>query len=105
MSLLPTMTDLKKLSPAWWGAVAGAVAAGASLAPNARILGGAAGGAAMLLLAHKMSSPCCAECAGAAASSGAASSESAPTSLLSSNMPAMAKGCTDCASSGIDELS
>lgn len=55
---------LKKLSPAWWGAIAGAVAAGASLFPDSRLVGGVAAGAAMFYVAKKVSAPCCAACAG-----------------------------------------
>lgn len=46
-----SVDDLKKLSPAWWGAIAGAVAAGATLLPNQRLLGGLGGGVAMFLAA------------------------------------------------------
>lgn len=54
--------DIKRITPGWWGAIAGAVAAGASLFPNGRLIGGAAAGAAMFLLAKKMT-PCCDGCA------------------------------------------
>jgi hypothetical protein len=45
--------------------MAGAVAAGASLFPGSRLIGGLAGGAAMFALAYAMT-PCCDGCAGGA---------------------------------------
>jgi hypothetical protein len=57
------LEELKKLSPAWWGAIAAAIGAGATLFPESRLVAGAVAGAAMFVVARKMS-PCCAECAG-----------------------------------------
>lgn len=58
------MTAFKSISPQWWGAIAAAVAAGAAVFADHRILGGLAAGGAMLYLAKKASAPCCAACAG-----------------------------------------
>lgn len=58
------MNALKSISPQWWGAIAAATAAGASVFDGNRILGGLALGGAMLYLARKASAPCCAACAG-----------------------------------------
>jgi hypothetical protein len=58
------MDSLKKLSPQWWGAIAAAAAAGATVFAEHRVLGGLALGGAMLWLARKASAPCCASCAG-----------------------------------------
>lgn len=104
LATLSLDTDtLKKLSPPWWGAIAGAVAAGATLAPNHRILGGALGGLAMFYIAKKLTGPCCAECAGA--SSSAATPDSPPS--LRTDARAMVSGipASDCASCGIDDYS
>lgn len=62
--------DFKNLPPAWLGAIAGAVAAGAALFPDNRIAGGLGAGALVFFIARKATKPCCAECE--SASSGAA---------------------------------
>lgn len=56
------LDHVKKLTPGWWGAIAGAAAAGATLVPSSRVLAGAAGGVAMLLVALHLT-PCCDGCA------------------------------------------
>jgi hypothetical protein len=53
---------VKRISPEFWGAIAGAVAAGAILFPSSRVIGGAIGGAAMFVVALKLT-PCCDGCA------------------------------------------
>lgn len=58
------LDELKKLSPGWWGAIAAAIGAGATLFPESRVVAGVVAGAAMLVVARKVSAPCCAECAG-----------------------------------------
>lgn len=72
------MNALKSVSPAWWGAIAGAVVAGATILPDARIVGGIGAGIAMFVLARKMSAPCCAGCADSASRSPVAQDSPAP---------------------------
>lgn len=55
--------EFKSLSPAWLGAIAGAIAAGATLFPEHRILGGLGAGAVVFFIARRASGPCCDECA------------------------------------------
>jgi len=59
------LEHLRALPIGWWGAVAGAAVAGATLFPETRVLAGGAAAAAMLLLALKLT-PCCAGCAAGA---------------------------------------
>jgi hypothetical protein len=93
------METLKKLSPQWWGAIAAAVAAGASVFSNHRILGGLALGAGMLYVAKRASEPCCAACAG---EGDHASEPEAPFDIntlfakVKAVMPAPASSCPDC---------
>lgn len=69
MSPKQILHEVAHVPPQWWGAIAGAVAAGAVLVPNHRVLAGAGAGVAMLLLAVRpwaspaASTPCCQECA------------------------------------------
>jgi hypothetical protein len=90
------MEALKTLGPAWWGAIAGAIAAGASLLPDSRLLGGAAGGVAMYLVARKLAAPC--GCHGEATSSGTASSDIASSSSADRTVLSEARtsDCPDC---------
>jgi len=77
--------ELKRLPPAWWGAIAGAVAAGATLFPNHRVFGGLGAGALVYFLARKATQPCCADCANkpqAASSSSAAIAATEPAAEL-----------------------
>jgi hypothetical protein len=98
---LPDFHRITNVSPAWWGAVAGAATAGAVLFPEHRLLGGALVGGAMLVIAL-YKTPCCAGCGAAssptatAARDAAAGPELDPVSLLQS--AALARGATGCAS-------
>jgi hypothetical protein len=56
------LAHVKRISPGWWGAIAGVAAAGAALVPSARILAGLLGGGAMFALALHQT-PCCDGCA------------------------------------------
>lgn len=57
------LDELKKLSPGWWGAIAAAIGAGATLFPESRVVAGVVAGAAMFVVARRFGA-CCAECAG-----------------------------------------
>jgi hypothetical protein len=79
---------LKKISPQWWGAIAGATAAGA-----------------MLAFAVKQSAPCCAECA--QSSSGVAQSSLSENRTVTPARMLTASGsmcATDAGCGGLDEL-
>lgn len=86
--MLPTMTQLKSISPQWWGAIAGAVVAGATVFADSRVLGGAAAGAAMFYLARRFSAPCCAACAG--------DGDVETVSVKDTLAPPPSSSCTDC---------
>jgi hypothetical protein len=83
--------SLRKLPPAWWGAIAGAAVAGATLFPSARLLGGLGAAGLVLYVAHKATAPCCADCAGVEASQ---QSQMAPQ-MMQGGMPA-SEGCVGC---------
>lgn len=68
---------MKSITPVWWGAIAAAAAAGATIVPAHRVGAALVGGSAMLTLAL-WNAPCCSDCAAAAAKAAAASSP-APT--------------------------
>lgn len=70
---------IKKLDVAWYGAAAGAAAAGAALVPNHRIFAGIVGGALVLAIGV-WRSPCCAGCAEATSSPAPAEGKPAPES-------------------------
>ena len=59
--------QLEQIGPQWWGAIAGAAAAGAVIVPSHRIIAGLAAGAAVAWLAlgrpMPTKAPCCASCA------------------------------------------
>jgi hypothetical protein len=52
------ISQLRSLSPGWWGAVAGAAAAGATIVPGHRFLAAAIGGVALLAVALSQAAPC-----------------------------------------------
>jgi hypothetical protein len=54
--------NVKRISPGFWGAIAGAAAAGATVFSTNRVLGGLVAGGAMFLVALKLT-PCCDGCA------------------------------------------
>lgn len=54
--------NVKRISPGFWGAIAGAAAAGATIWSGNRVLGGLLAGGAMFLVALKLT-PCCDGCA------------------------------------------
>lgn len=78
---LPDLKRIPNISPAWWGAIASAIAAGAFLVPSARVAGGAVAGGALLVLAL-YKTPCCASCGEAAAA------QSTPTAAPTTNYAA-----------------
>jgi hypothetical protein len=82
---------LKRMSPAWYGAAAGAAVAGATLFPDARLFSGLFGAGAVLALGLYVT-PCCDSCADAAAATDTshASSQDAPAPAASS---APCQGC------------
>jgi hypothetical protein len=59
------LDKVKRISPGWWGAVAGAAAAGAALVPSSRLLAGALAAGAVFALALR-NTPCCEGCAAGA---------------------------------------
>jgi hypothetical protein len=67
---------LRALPIGWWGAIAGAAVAGATLFPSARVLAGAAAAAGMLTLAVKLT-PCCDGCAAGKGCGGSPTTETA----------------------------
>jgi hypothetical protein len=96
---------LKKISPQWWGAIAGATAAGATVLDSNRLLGGLVAGGAMLAFAVKQSAPCCAECA--QSSSGVAQSSLSENRTVTPARMLTASGsmcATDAGCGGLDEL-
>lgn len=72
MTTTSLLTCIRELDVSWYGAAAGAAAAGAALVPDHRILAGLLAGAAVLALgmSRKKSGACCAECAGRPATDG-----------------------------------
>lgn len=54
--------DIKRITPAWWGAIAGAAVVGATLFPATRVIAGAIAGGAMLAVANHVTKPCCDGC-------------------------------------------
>jgi hypothetical protein len=84
--------EFKSLPPAWLGAIAGAVAAGATLVPEHRLLAGALAGAGVFLLARHASKPCCAECASASSSSAQAPAPAAAATTDATDTVAMDGG-------------
>lgn len=63
----------RALPPGWWGAIAGAAAAGATIFPAARVRAGVVTGVAALAVALWQTRPrgaCCASCAGVEPSTG-----------------------------------
>lgn len=70
------LDHIKKLSPEFLGAIAGAAAAGAVIFPEHRIIGALGLGGVMLFIALKMT-PCCDGCADGKGCGGDAPSSSA----------------------------
>lgn len=95
-----TKETFTSLSPAWWGAIAGAIAAGATLFPESRIIGGIGGGIAMLFVAKKISAPCCADCAGASTDTEQPKAVEPTVSLPALADFAASSPATSCASCG-----
>lgn len=63
LNVTNALSRIEDISPTWWGAIAGAVAAGAVAVPTHRVLAGAALGGAVLWLALRRLAPCCQSCA------------------------------------------
>lgn len=65
------LDHVKRITPGWWGAIAGVAGGAAALFPGRRVLAGAIAGAALFGLALHMT-PCCDGCAGGQGCGGAA---------------------------------
>jgi hypothetical protein len=85
------LDTIKNISPAWWGVVAGAVAAGATLFADHRLVGGLGAGAVALYFAAKKSAPCCAACAEAATPTAPSSTDSKLASAAIGSLDAVAQ--------------
>jgi hypothetical protein len=81
---------LKRMSPAWYGAAAGAAVAGATLFPDARLFSGLLGAGAVLALGLYVT-PCCDSCADAAADASHATPQDAAPAPAASSAPC--QGC------------
>lgn len=71
------LDHVKKLSPGWLAAIAGAAAAGATIVPGHRILAALGFGGAMFVVALKLT-PCCDGCAQGAGCGGTTETSSTP---------------------------
>lgn len=92
--------DLKRITPEWWGAIAGAVAASVMLFPGSRVIAGLIGGGAMLAVARHVTKPCCdgckdgsAPCAGSVTTT-RETTAAAPTTQLATVQPQSAPTTT-----------
>lgn len=94
MSESSIVERVQKVPAMWWGAVAGAAAAGATIFPDARVIAALALGGGMLALAVKLAVPCCSDCAEAAA---ARTAEMRATQGIAVGEPSPSSG-------GLDEL-